>query len=436
MSFTARFLYLLGLGLVPMMLGGFVPRFFGVALAYDALLLGLAAYDYFGTIPRCGIQIERSCSRVLSLGVRQEVTLRIHNLSRRSARLQVKDSPPLHFQEVGREAIIKLLPMTVAEHRYQVRPTFRGAFTFGDVFYRMGGALGLTRAQFRVPAPTEVRVYPNIKQLSQTELALAHASMLPGGLKLSRLLGEGTEFESLRDYVRDDDYRTIDWKATARRNRLTTREYETERNQRVVMAIDTGRLMGAKVGDFTKLDYVANAAALLAQIALLKGDLVGLLLFANRVVAYLPPDKGREQLGRIVEALHRVQPVRLESDYSLAFSFLARKNSRRTLMVCFTDLVDAEASRSLLGGMLYLRPRHLPLCVTISDSDLLAAQSQTPAEAADAFRLVAAVELWEDYRNAVHLLERHGALTVNVPANVLTTATINRYLEVKKRGLL
>jgi uncharacterized protein (DUF58 family) len=190
------------------------------------------------------------------------------------------------------------------------------------------------------------------------------------------------------------------------------------------------------VGDFTKLDYVANAAALLAQIALLKGDLVGLLLFANRVVAYLPPDKGREQLGRIVEALHRVQPVRLESDYSLAFSFLARKNSRRTLMVCFTDLVDAEASRSLLSGMLYLRPRHLPLCVTISDSDLLAAQSQTPVEAAEAFRLVAAVELWEDYRNAVLLLERHGALTVNVPANALTTSTINRYLEVKKRGLL
>ena len=436
MSFTARFLYLLGLGLVPMMLGGFVPRLFGLALVYDALLLALAVYDYFGTLPRRGIQIERSCPRVLSLGVRQEVTLRIRNLSSRLVTLLVKDSPPIRFDQVGREAAMTLQPATIAEYRYQVRPTFRGAFGFGDVFYRMTGALGLARAQFRVAVPTEVKVYPNVKQLSQTELALAHASMLPGGLKLSRLLGEGTEFESLRDYVRDDDYRTIDWKATARRNRLTTREYETERNQRVVLAIDTGRLMGAKVGDFTKLDYAANAAALLAQVALLKGDLVGLLLFANRVVAYLPPDKGREQLSRIVEALHRVQPVRLESDYSLAFSFLARKSSRRTLMVCFTDLVDVEASRSLLSGMLYLRPRHLPLCVTISDSDLLAAQSHTPTQAAEAFRLVAAVELWEDYRNAVHLLERHGALTVNVPANSLTAATINRYLEVKKRGLL
>jgi uncharacterized protein (DUF58 family) len=197
-----------------------------------------------------------------------------------------------------------------------------------------------------------------------------------------------------------------------------------------------GATNGASAANGTFEPTGPDAAALLAQIALLKGDLVGLLLFANRVVAYLPPDKGREQLGRIVEALHRAQAVRLESDYSLAFSFLARKNSRRALMVCFTDLVDAEASRSLLGGMLYLRPRHLPLCVTISDSDLLAAQSQAPTEVAEAFRLVAAVELWEDYRNAIHLLERRGALTVNVPADTLTTATINRYLEVKKRGLL
>ncbi|HUJ71957.1 MAG TPA: DUF58 domain-containing protein [Verrucomicrobiae bacterium] len=436
MIFTARFLYLLGLGLVPVMLGGFVPDLFGVALVYDAVLLCLAGYDYFATIPRRGIEIKRVCPRILSLGVREEVTLRIRNLSARTARLMVKDSPPLRFEQAGREAAVKLSPGTMAEHHYHVRPTFRGEFEFGDIFYRAQGALGLTGAQFRVSAPMQVKVYPNIKQLSQTELALAHASMLPGGLKPTRLLGEGTEFESLRDYVRDDDYRWIDWKATARRNRLTTREYETERNQRVVLAIDTGRLMGAKVGDFTKLDYVTNAAALLAQVALAKGDLVGVMLFANRIVAYLPPDKGREHLGQVVETLHRAQSVRLESDYALAFSYLARKSPRRTLMVCFTDLVDAEASRSLLNGMLYLMPRHLPLCVTISDSDLLAAQLQVPEEAAEAFRLVASVELWQDYRTAVRLLERHGALTVNVPAKTLTTATINRYLEVKKRGLL
>ena len=436
MIFTARFFYLLGSGLLPILFSGFEPRLTTVALVYDAVLLAVAAYDYFATIPRQGIEITRECERILSIGVHQPVTLRLRNVSERAVRLTVKDSPPTALEREGHTVSAQLAASTQAAHAYTIRPTARGLFHFGNVFYRLDGRLGLTRAQFAVPAPLEVKVYPNVKQLSQVELALAHASMLQYGLKPARLLGEGTEFESLRDYVRDDDYRWIDWKATARRNRLTSREYESERNQRLIIALDTGRLMGAKVGEFTKLDYAANAAALLAQVGLSKGDLVGLLLFANRIVAYLPPDKGREHLSRIVDFLHRAQSVRLESDYALAFAHLARKNSRRSLMVCFTDLVDAEASRALITGMRHLAPRHLPVCVTISDSDLMAAQKATPETAPAACELVAAMELWEDYQKAVRFLERQGALTVSVPANALTPAVINRYLDVKRRGLL
>ncbi len=436
MIFTARFFYLLGLGLLPIFLSGWQPELLRVAVVYDALLLGTAAYDYFLTIPRHGIELSRDCEHILSIGVRQPVTLRLRNRSARVVRLTVKDSPPLTFLREGHAVAATLAPATEAQHSYTVRPVARGVFRFGNLHYRVEGRLGLTRAQFVLPAPTEVKVYPNVKQLSQVELALAHASMLQYGLKPARLLGEGSEFESLRDYVPDDDYRWVDWKATAKRNRLTSREYESERNQRLIIAMDTGRLMGAKVGDFTKLDYAVNAAALLAQVGLSKGDLVGLLLFSNRIAAYLPPDKGREHLSRIVDFLHRAQSARLESDYALAFAHLARKNARRSLMVCFTDLVDAEASRSLIAGMRHLAPRHLPVCVTISDSDLMAAQKVAPETAPAAFELVAAMELWDDYQKAVHFLERQGALTVSVPADALTPAVINRYLEVKRRGLL
>jgi uncharacterized protein (DUF58 family) len=436
MIFTARFLYLLGLGFVPILLSGLAPRVWLAAFGYDALLLVLAAYDYLVTIPRRGIEIERRCERILSLGVHEPVRLTIRNLSSRFIRIHLKDSPPTAFQQEGRLMTARLGPGTRLEHTYRIRPVSRGVFAFGDMVYRLDGRLGLARAQFQIPMRAEVKVYPNVKQLSQVELALSHAALLQAGLKPSRILGEGTEFESLREYVPDDDYRWIDWKATAKRNRLITRQYETERNQRMIIAIDIGRLMGAKVGDFTKLDYAVNAAALLAQTGLAKGDLVGLLLFANRIAAYLPADRGREHLGRIVGFLHGAQSVRLESDYALAFSHLARRNSRRSLTVCFTDLVDAEASRSLISGLRYLVPRHLPLCVTVSDSDLLAAQRAVPATPTAAFELVAAIELWEDYQKALRFLEREGALTVNVPANVLTTAVINRYLEVKRRGLL
>ena len=436
MIFTARFLYLLALGLVPVVLGGLVPELLPLALGYDAALLLLAGYDYGFTIPRAGVQADRTCGRILSLGARENVTVQIRNQSARPLRLRVKDSPPPAFQQSGREARAQLPRAGLAQYTYSIRPTMRGQFAFGDIFLRIDGALGLARRQIRLNTPLTVRVYPNVKQLSRVELALAHASMLQQGLKPSRLLGEGTEFESLREYVPDDDYRWIDWKATAKSNRLVSRQYEAERNQRLLIAIDAGRLMGARVGDFSKLDYATNAAVLLAQAALNKGDLVGVLLFANRILAYLPPDKGREHLGRIVEVLHPVQSVRLESDYALAFAHLARKNSRRSLVVSFTDLVDAEASRSLIASMRHLVPRHLPLCVTISDSDLIAAQRVVPAGSAQAFELVAAMELWEDYRSALRVLERQGALTVNVPANQLTTATINRYVDIKRRGLL
>ncbi len=436
MIFTARFLYLLAFGLVPVVLSGFVPGLLPLVLAYDAVLLLLAGCDYCFMVSHKGIEVERTCGHILSLGVRENVTVRIRNLSSRPLRLRSKDSPPSSFQEAGREVKAQIPRAGFAEHTYSVRPMMRGAFSFGDVFLRIDGALGLARRQIRLKAPLTVRVYPNVKQLSQVELALAHASMIQQGLKPSRMLGEGTEFESLREYLPDDDYRWIDWKASAKRNRLVSRQYEAERNQRLLIAIDAGRLMGAKVGDFSKLDYATNVAVLLAQVALNKGDLVGVLVFANRIMAYLPPDKGREHLGRIVEALHSVQAVRLESDYALAFAHLARKNSRRSLVACFTDLVDAEASRSLISSMLYLMPRHLPLCVTISDSDLIAAQRAVPEGTAQAFELVAAMELWEDYRSALRLLERQGALTVNVPANMLSTATINRYVEIKRRGLL
>src|SRR5258706_1246812 len=300
MLFTTRFFYLLGLGLLPVMLGGLLPHLFVLGLVYDALLLALAAYDYWATIPRTGIAIERTCGRILSLGVRQEVTLRMRNQSQRALRLTVKDSPPPPFEQSGREVVVQLPPASEARHAYLIRPTSRGEFAFGDIFFRVDGQFGLTCGEMRVQAQTVVKVYPNVKQLSQVELAVAQASMVHWGLKPAHLLGEGTEFESLRDYVRDDDYRWIDWKATAKTNRLISREYETERNQRMIIAIDTGRLMGAKVGDFTKLDYAVNAAALLTQVGLNRDDHVGLLLFPHRIVAYLPPDNGRAQLTRIV----------------------------------------------------------------------------------------------------------------------------------------
>lgn len=433
---TPKFFLFLALGFVPIIAGVFDPSLFHFALACNGGVVAVTLLDFLLLRSQRGLKLRRNVATVVSIGVPFEVGIIAENPSPRPMRLTVKDTPPHEFEVADRVVTLHLAPNATDSRAYTARANLRGTFRFPELFYRLRGVTGLCELQGRLPCPDTVKVYPNVKTLSQVELAIAQSSRLQYGLRLARVLGEGREFESLRPYMRDDDYRWIDWKATARKSQLTSREFESERNQRLLILLDAGRLMSPRIGDLTRLDYAVNAAAMLCQVGLMKGDMVGMQVFANDVLSYLPPEHGRGQLVRLVETLFQAQPRRFESDYAMAFAQVARRNSRRSLVVCFTDLIDAEASRTLIQNMLRLLPKHLPVCVTISDSDLLAARHQMPRVVNDVFEKVAAMEVWEDYRRALGQLECRGVSVVNVPANELTTATINRYLEIKARGLL
>lgn len=436
MIFTNKFFAFLAVGFLPIVCGVFAPHLFWFGLAYDGGLALVALVDYLMARPKDGLRLRREVPSVVSIGVPFAVALEAENRSPRPMRLTLKDTPPHEFEVDARVITMNLAPRSVDKRQYTLRANLRGTFGFGEIFYRLRGVTGLSECQGKINVADTVKVYPNIKNLSQVELAIAQSSRTQYGLRLARVLGEGREFESLRPYLRDDDYRWIDWKATARRSQLISREFESERNQRLIILLDVGRLMSPKIGAFTKLDYAVNAATMLCQVGVMKGDLVGLQIFSNEILSYHPPEHGRGQLVRLVDTLFQAQPRRFESDYAMAFAQIARRNSRRSMIVCFTDLIDAEASRALIQNMLRLLPKHLPICVTISDSDLLAARQQTPRVVTDVFEKVAAMEVWQDYRRALGLLEGRGVSVVNVPAQELTTATINRYLEVKSRGLL
>jgi uncharacterized protein (DUF58 family) len=200
--------------------------------------------------------------------------------------------------------------------------------------------------------------------------------------------------------------------------------------------IDLGRLMGTRIGSYSKLDYAVNAAVRLAQTALAQGDLVGLLLFNHDIAYYLPPHKGRAQLSPIVQALVTAQPNRLESNYAQVFHYAAKRNRQRTLFVCFTDLLDLEISQALVESMRPLRPHHLPMTVTISDSALLHVTRKIPVVAREVYEHAAAQEVWDDYQRSIRALHSGGVTTVNVPAQSLTLATLNRYLEIKRTARL
>jgi uncharacterized protein (DUF58 family) len=290
--------------------------------------------------------------------------------------------------------------------------------------------------QWRAPLATAVRVYPNFRLAARMDLLGRRAHLVRTGLHALRRRGEGRTFESLRDYVQGDDTRHLDWKATARRGKPMVREYEVERHQNVFLMLDAGRMMTARVGPLTKLDYAVNAALLVAHAAVGQGDRVGLMVFADQVLAYLAPRGGKRQIPQVLEALYGVRPSLVEPDYAVAFRSLAAHRLQRALVVVFTDLVDAHASARLLRHVGALAPNHLPLLVAIADPALKRHARTAPATGGAVYRQAVARELLQDRAEALRAITARAGLALDVPPDGLNLAVVNRYLEVKRRGQL
>ena len=279
-------------------------------------------------------------------------------------------------------------------------------------------------------------MYPDVQAVQSYALLARKGALAEMGIKRMRMVGQGTEFESLRDYLDGDDFRSIDWKATARRGRPIVRAFEAERSQTLVLAIDSGRLMTPRVGALTKLDRAVNAALLLAYLGIERGDLVGLLVFGRDVERYVPPRKGHRQFLAILEALYSVEGHVEEPDYERAMRYLAAKLPRRSLVCVFTDLVGAEPSRRFLTTLSAMASRHLPLVITQRNREVEERARREVRTETDAFESAVASSLLADKAAALHALAARGSLTLDVFPEELSVAAVNRYLEVKARGRL
>jgi uncharacterized protein (DUF58 family) len=435
MVFLPRFYFALASAILLALVSSWLPG--GLTFSVIAtLLLTCAVLADVVFIPRDLLRIRRQVSPVLRQAQLFEVELGMLNQGEHAAWCQVIDSPPVEFSGSARLAGLWLPPGEEITRRYTLRSYRRGSFEFGAVFYRITGPLGLIQRQGKVALPQNVQVLPDLAGESSRDLQLALAGAFHVGRRKAPRRGEGREFESLREYQRDDDFRHIDWKVSARRGKLITRQYETERDQRLMILIDTGRLMSPRIGDYRKLDYAVNAAVHLAQVALHKGDLVGYAIFDDELRAFAEPKKGRAQMAHLVRNLTGVQPSRYESDYAAVFHHVLRRSSRRTMVVCFTDLGDAPAAKRLLEGALPLVPRHLPVIVTVSNSEILAVTRQKPLSEFDVYRHVAAMEIWNDYQRTLRGLRSRGLEPVSVPADELSTAAIDEYLRIKESARL
>jgi uncharacterized protein (DUF58 family) len=389
----------------------------------------------------------------LSLGGWNPVELQVFNDTTRSVRLAMRDQPPPAFEL---DCATTVFPATVAAHgqktlAYRVKPPRRGDAMFGDLYLQVEGPLRLVRRVFRQHDTAQtVRVYPNLRELRRYDLLVRRGLELHGGGRPVRVAGASTEFERIREYLPDDEFRHINWKATARRGQPLVNQFESERSQNLVLLLDTGRSMAALadpppppssdddategVAALSKLDRALNTALLLAYVASQRGDRVSLLAYADDVRAFVPPQRGRQALLNCVQALYNVRAEPVEPDHGQAFAFLAQRNLRRSLVVLFTDLIDRESSSVLAAHVLRAARHHMVVCVTLMDPNLRRPALLTPTDGRTLYEKMVAQQLLDDRAAVLANLAAHGVMTVDTDAEALNPRVISAYLELKQRG--
>jgi uncharacterized protein (DUF58 family) len=436
--FSLRFYVLLAFGVVPLSLSWNMPQLRYAVFAYDVVLVIAAIADHIMSRRLLGeFSIRRTFDGRFAIGDPTVVTLLIENPSERTFDIRAKDEhPPEMILNGFREAEFTLEPGGTAEFSYRLTPPRRGSYEFGRTAIRFLSRMGLVWCQTAIGEPRSVKVYPNMRRAREVELKALGARSFIAIQRRAVRRGEGREFESMRDYVRGDELRHISWTATARRSRLTTRQYQIERDQTIVVALDAGRLMTGRIGQMTKFDTAIQATLALMSASARAGDSCGLVVFGRRVRRYLPPKHGPEHMDAVLELLYDVEPELIEPSYARAFQFIASNTKRRSLAVILTDLIDKESSHELINSLRLLRPRHLPLVVTIGDRDLNAVVGRSPGDIRDVFTQSAAEEVIYQREAALRLVESLGGLALDVTAQTLAPRLLETYLRVKERGML
>ena len=394
------------------------------ALAADALLLART--------PRP--QGERTVAGALAAGRWHDVTLKLSSAGRERLRAEIRDHTPAPFETRAMPIALEFPARGWVESSYGVRSNIRGAFEFGPIALRLRTRLGLMERQLTIGTATPVRVYPDFGALSGYALLATDHRLSQMGILQRRRRGEGMDFQQLRDYRIGDSLRRVDWKATARMHRLISREYQDERDQAIVLLLDCGRRMATADGPLSHFDAALNAALLLAHVGLHHGDAVGVATMAGED-RFIAPRKARSTTTLILNLLYDLQPTLHSPDYHTAALELMRRVHRRALVVVISNLRD-EDDDTLLPALGLLRRRHLVLFASLRETVLAHTLSAPVRELDAALTHAAAAEYLQARHASFGRLERAGAMLLDVEPQELPLALVNRYLEVKRSGML
>lgn len=411
-------------------------------IVLDALVLGVAVFDFFTLPHRKTFSVERQTGRVVSLGKEHQVTLVVTNHSRKHYLVWIRDGVPGELTADPEDFLVQLGPLARTVEKYQLLASRRGSFTLPSVFLRIRSRWGLWNRQLTLPQATVIHVYPDMKQLSEYAVLARTNRLSLVGVRRTRKIGQDNEFERLRDYAVDDNFKHIDWRSTARRHKLTVKDFQANQSQRLIFMLDCGRMMNNQAAGLSLLDHSLNAMLMLSYVALKQGDSVGLLCFSDEINAFVPPGGGMNQMNRLLHASFDRFPRLVESRYDQAFLYLAGRCRKRSLVILVTNLIDEVNALQVEQYLSSLVGRHLPLGVLLRDHQLFDAVEPAESLAANTvpatnlFRAAAAAEILAWRQQVLADLQSHGVMAVDVFPENLTAPLVNRYLDIKARHLL
>jgi uncharacterized protein (DUF58 family) len=432
-------LLVLGIAIAPILAIFFgIGASIAIALLFDVLVLGLMVVDNL-RVRRQRVQVSRELPTRLSIGRDNLVTLTVKSVNA-NAVIQIRDCYPSAFGVSAPPLCVTVPKNSTQELTYSVHPTQRGEFPWGDIQVRQLSPWGLAWNDWKIFQRLKVKVYPDLVGLRSLSIRLTLQSS--GSIRQFRQMGIGTEFAELRNYRNGDDLRFIDWKATARRvgtygnTPPLVRVLEPEQEQTLLILLDRGRLMTAKVQGLQRFDWGLNATLSLALAGLHRGDRVGVGVFDSHIHTWIPPERGQHHLSHLIDRLTPIQPVLMESDYVGAVTHVVKQQTRRCLVVVITDLVESIASAELLAALSRLAPRYLPFCVTLRDSKVDNLAHTFSEDVTAAYTRAVALDLLAQRQVAFAQLKQKGVLVLDAPANQITNQLVEKYLQLKARNQL
>jgi uncharacterized protein (DUF58 family) len=397
------------------------------ALIYDIFLLYASGKSVIAT---------RLCAHRFSNGDENEVQIIAENKYSISVNVSIIDEIPFQFQrrDIHFDASIKAGESSVI--RYHLRPVERGVYSFGLLRVYVMTGIGMAKRRFNCDTPKDIKVYPSFLQIRKYELMAISNHLTELGIKKVRKIGHNIEFEHIKEYVKGDDFRTVNWKATARKNELMVNLYQDEKSQNVYSLIDKGRMMKMPFEGMSLLDYAINSSLIFSKIAIKKEDKAGIMTFEKSFDGYLPADKKRHQMHLILDFLYNQSTTFGETDYSSLYVQLKHRLKRRSLLMLYTNFESIHSLDRQLPYFIKLAKSHLLVVIFFENTELNRLMHEQPGNTLEVYQKVMAEQFAFEKSQIVNTLRKHGIQTILTKPADLSIMVINKYIELKARQMI